>query len=1198
MDHATSIYLLIFLLSTAFLYDRITKTIPTRLDSNQAPKSEYGLVPVGTNGSLPRADGVDIIFVHGLGSNPDTTWQAAADRPENQVPNSKRFVNWVSDFLPDDLFQATRRDVRIFHYNYDSYWKRDAVDTRLTKLGDELLEHINEKIRVSEAERSRNLIFVAYSFGGLVVKQALVQARGDFRNIAEHTKAILFLGTPHRGTSFSTWGWLAAQALRPLGSNPFILANLEYDSTSLLDLQTEFEKIIPGDLDVVNFYESRPTQIFRLWLFQWREFCVREQSARYGGEPRVHNVGLSVDHYGLNKFGSRNESYQRILRKLTGVTKSSAPSIKRHYVVPFDKAQTYTGRPELSKDLEQKLQIRHEKASVPYAVALHGLGGAGKSQLALDYAETHRGQYNPVLWIDVTDEEAVRSSFKRCVAELGLPEERGENQGSIFTDAGVQRVLRWLRDRTEADDEWLVIVDNADDFSWGVQKVIPRGDRGSVIITSRDNLSTKLVLGACESVCVGFMSPVEGRALLLQHLQLDERSASESIKHGCDEVANKLGYLALAIDLAGAYIGNDSPSEQALLKYLADYDRHRDELLQMDDFRGLRPTEKTVWTVWDTTLEKVANENKSLRPDMLLTFLAHFKGGIVQDEMFRLASLGMEEVKAELGEEASEGMPAELQKFLPLARGEWDSFHYQRGCGVLLRYNLLQRVDGEWAGVTMHGLVQWRARQNHQSQPWLWWYVVFVLAACCRSIEEQPEFRRNLVGHLPDISEDDGKVREDLLRHQCFIGAKLGRIYYGEGRWGEAEKLFVQVMETRKTKLGADHPSTLTSMANLASTYRNQGWWEEAEKLEVQVMETRKTKLGADHPDTLTSMANLASTFWNQGRWEEAEKLEVQVMETRKTKLGADHPSTLTSMANLASTYRNQGRWEEAEKLEVQVMETRKTKLRANHPSTLTSMANLASTYRNQGRWEEAEKLEVQVMETRKTKLGADHPDTLTSMANLALTFWNQGRWEEAEKLEVQVMETCKTKLGADHPDTLTSMANLASTYRNQGRWEEAEKLEVQVMETRKTKLRANHPSTLTSMANLASTYRNQGRWEEAEKLEMQVMETRKTKLGADHPDTLTSMANLASTFWNQGRWEEAEKLEVQVMETCKTKLGADHPSTLTSMANLAFTWKGQSRHADALALMEECSQVRQRVLGAEHPHTLSSLAAIAKWIS
>ncbi|KAJ4347684.1 hypothetical protein N0V85_009748, partial [Neurospora sp. IMI 360204] len=125
-------------------------------------------------------------------------------------------------------------------------------------------------------------------------------------------------------------------------------------------------------------------------------------------------------------------------------------------------------------------------------------------------------------------------------------------------------------------------------------------------------------------------------------------------------------------------------------------------------------------------------------------------------------------------------------------------------------------------------------------------------------------------------------------------------------------------------------------------------------KLDVQVMETRKAKLGADHPDTLTSMANLASTLWKQGRWDEAEKLDMQVMETFKTKLGADHPDTLTSMANLASTYRNQGRWEEAEKLFVQVMETSKAKLGADHPDTLTSMANLAFTWNSQGRYEDA----------------------------------------------------------------------------------------------------------------------------------------------------------------------------------------------------------------------------------------------------
>ncbi|KAF2818698.1 hypothetical protein CC86DRAFT_237739, partial [Ophiobolus disseminans] len=94
----------------------------------------------------------------------------------------------------------------------------------------------------------------------------------------------------------------------------------------------------------------------------------------------------------------------------------------------------------------------------------------------------------------------------------------------------------------------------------------------------------------------------------------------------------------------------------------------------------------------------------------------------------------------------------------------------------------------------------------------------------------------------------------------------------------------------------------------------NQGRWDAAEELEVQVMETCKKKLGADHPSTLTSMANLALTYQNQGRWDAAEELFVRVMETRKKKLGADHPSTLRSMNNLAHTQKSHGQVVEAMK--------------------------------------------------------------------------------------------------------------------------------------------------------------------------------------------------------------------------------------------------------------------------------------------
>jgi hypothetical protein len=108
-------------------------------------------------------------------------------------------------------------------------------------------------------------------------------------------------------------------------------------------------------------------------------------------------------------------------------------------------------------------------------------------------------------------------------------------------------------------------------------------------------------------------------------------------------------------------------------------------------------------------------------------------------------------------------------------------------------------------------------------------------------------------------------------------------------------------------------------------------------------METRTRVLGQEHPDTLTSMGNLASTFWNQGRSKEAEELLVQVMETSKRVLGQEHPDTLTSMNNLASTYMSQGRRKEAEELQIDAVNRLRTTLGDNHPTTVQAIANLAS---------------------------------------------------------------------------------------------------------------------------------------------------------------------------------------------------------------------------------------------------------------
>ncbi|KAJ7789637.1 hypothetical protein B0H14DRAFT_2626995 [Mycena olivaceomarginata] len=306
-----------------------------------------------------------------------------------------------------------------------------------------------------------------------------------------------------------------------------------------------------------------------------------------------------------------------------------------------------------------------------------------------------------------------------------------------------------------------------------------------------------------------------------------------------------------------------------------------------------------------------------------------------------------------------------------------------------------------------------------------------------------------------------GADHPDTLRAMANLAATYGKL----GRYKEAEPLEGTVLEKQEQLLGADHPDTLQAMANLAATYRELGRYKDAEPLEATVLEKQKQLLGADHPDTLWAIANLAATYHQLARYKEAEPLKGTVLEKLKQLLGADHPDTLRAMANLAGTYRQIGRYKEAELLEGTVLEKREQLLGADHPDTLHAMANLAATYRQLGRYKAAEPLEGTVLEKREQLLGADHPDTLHAMANLAATYRQLGRYKEAEPLEGTVLEKREQLLGADHPDTLRAMANLAATYRQLGRYKEAEPLEGTVLEKQKQLLGADHPDTLHAMA-------------------------------------------------------------------------------------------------------------------------------------
>jgi hypothetical protein len=665
----------------------------------------------------------------------------------------------------------------------------------------------------------------------------------------------------------------------------------------------------------------------------------------------------------------------------------------------------------------------------------------------------------------------------------------------------------WLREKSTR--KWLIVLDNADEVDFLVERndgkaslweLLPVHDQGAVLVTSRSMSAAAKLVERSAVVSVAPMSEQQATALLETKLgrQGDNRT-----------LAAALEYMPLAMTQAAAYI-QQRGKRSSIAKYLEKLrkgDRSKGSILDEDagDLRRDPEARNAIILTWQISFEHIRKVRQSATD--LLSLMCFCDRQAIPSILLQVPS--MDERSDSTTQERTEGGESSSDTESETSSRAEEEF--DKDIAMLEGFAFVSTTLDS-STFEMHRLVQFATRRWLDLQGQVeHWKKVFV----CNLDDAFPSGAYGTWGAcqmlLPHaIAAMNLRIRDrDTLLHKASICYYAGWYMREQGLFNGSEEMCERSDKICRETLGAEDPSTLTSMASLARTYWNQGRWGEAEQLEVRVMETRTRVLGAEHPDTLLSIADLAATFKDQGRWDEAEQLAVRVLETRERVLGAEHPNTLLSIANLAATYWNQGRLNEAEQLEVQVLETRKRVLGAEHPNTLSSMANLAATYWNQGRLDEAEQLEVQVLETRKRVLGAEHPDMLSSMANLALTYRKQGRWDEAEQLGVRVLETRKRVLGAEHPDTLVSIANLAATYRYQGRWDEAEQLGVLVMETTTRMLGAEHPHTLLSIANLAATYRYQGRWDEAAHLQAQATDGYIKIYGHGHPDTRKVVANL-----------------------------------------------------------------------------------------
>jgi tetratricopeptide (TPR) repeat protein len=817
---------------------------------------------------------------------------------------------------------------------------------------------------------------------------------------------------------------------------------------------------------------------------------------------------------------------------------------------PFGRLPTeIRGRAVLLRELRRPL-VRRPLARPPRRPGgtwvLAGLGGLGKSTMALAAAQTARANGWRVWWITATDTASLTGGMLEILHQLGAPETTTQpvREGD---PAAAERAWEFLNGHHLAGRRWLLIFDNADAPAVLAAPGIARpadhtgwlrpDPSGMVIVTSRDQDARTWGPG----IVLRTLAPLDDddAAMILADLA---PGISDEGGRQARELGRRLGGLPLALHLAGSYLA----SPFARWHTFADYHRALDSVelpAALGDLDEPGADDRsTIQRTWDLSLDALADSGNPQARQLLFLLSCYAPAIPIPPDLLHPHPLAG--VLAAASPPVDDGGDSETERERRLRSA-------LRSLAWVGLINITDTDDqGGAQAITVHPVV---ADVN------------------------RARLRTATSAALPEIGE--------AAVQQMQVATKE----LGSGRpadWKAWQRLVPHILALLEWLAAHLNTVTVTDLMNISSQASDalvrSGNAVAAEKLARAAVTAARD---GNHPAALAARYSLAAALEAQGRNKDAEQMLREVLIGQQQVLGNDHPDTLTTRCGLARVI-SHTRYGPAEPLYRDVLADQQRVLGDNDPRTLLTRHALAKTIGRQGRANEAEQMYRQVLASRREVLGDDHPDTLATRHALAWSISWQGRYTEAEQQYRSVLADQQRILSDGHFHVLSTQHDLARSIAKQGRNREAERRYREVLTGQQKVMGDDHPATLYTRLNLASAIADQGRHREAVALYRQLIVDEHHSIGDEHPITLDTIHELARVIGTQGRYGEAEHLYRQAFTKRQQALGEHHPSTLTSGHMLALAIAGQGRHAEAEHLLSNVLSEREQALGKEHPDT------------
>ncbi|MFD8600806.1 ATP-binding protein [Streptomyces sp. TSRI0445] len=759
------------------------------------------------------------------------------------------------------------------------------------------------------------------------------------------------------------------------------------------------------------------------------------------------------------------------------------------------------------------VRLRESLLSGQQAVvqALHGMGGIGKTQIALEYAHRFSGQYDLVWWIDAEQSDQIPVHYTELADRLGIAK---PDAGS---DPNALAVLHHLRTR----QRWLIVLDNAEDPAQ-IAPWLPEGP-GHVLITSRNHNWR----GIAHPTGLDVFTRSDSLAYL--GTRIPGTTAAQA-----DALAQDLGDLPLALAQAAGVIG----SGMTLDRYRQLLTGNTARILQEGDAPGYPAPLAATVGIATTRLDDNHPEATALLR----------LGAFLGPDPIPIAWL--ESARPHLS--TIPGDPDDLM---------WLHTSLQH----LGRYGLA-RIDHETFQI--HRLTQ--AVLRDQSDSAQTERVRDDVTTILRTIEpgdpESPDSWpawASLTSHLTAqhvLVADRPELRPTLQQAAVFL------IRSGQPR--TAVELLTSLRETWTAELGPDHPEVLTCTQYLGHATSDLGEFRSARPIIEDTLNRRRHTLGDNHSDTLQSANDLAAVLSELGDHAEAHRMHKDTLARRRCALGDDAPDTLQSAANLGGALNELGDHTEARRMLEDTLTRCHRTLGANHPHTLQTATNLAMALNGLGKYPESRRMQEDTLTRSHRTLGANHPHTLQTATNLATTLNHLGEHAEARRMQEDALTRSHHTLGANHPHTLLFTNSLAITLAELGKHTEARRMQEDTLARGRRTLGDDHPHTLLFTNSLAITLNQLGKHTEARLMQEDTLARGRRTLGDDHRHTLQSAFSIANTLHELRAYPDAAELLEDVRARQRRTLGDDHPDTLRTTRALARTLTAMGKRFAAQKLL------------------------------